>query len=82
MVRRLAARLRMPLQINVFFFSAWPPFSHLTQPSSPHPAQVHRCVMNVASDFYSGVQAALITRSGSPAWVPASLKDVSEAATI
>ena len=41
--------------------------------------QVYRCVTNVASDFYSGVQAALIHRTGSPAWVPASLKDVSGA---
>ncbi|KAL4457481.1 hypothetical protein ABPG75_012346 [Micractinium tetrahymenae] len=37
---------------------------------------VHRCVMNVASDFYEGVQAALIHRSGAPQWEPASLKDV------
>jgi hypothetical protein len=41
--------------------------------------QVYRCVTNVASDFYTGVQAALIHRTGSPAWVPASLKDVSAA---
>lgn len=37
---------------------------------------VTRCVTNAGSDFYSGVTAALITRSGNPAWVPASLKDV------
>ncbi|KAL4440735.1 hypothetical protein ABPG77_000444 [Micractinium sp. CCAP 211/92] len=37
---------------------------------------VHRCVMNAASDFYEGVQAALIRRSGAPRWDPASLKDV------
>lgn len=42
--------------------------------------QVTRCVTNVGSDFYTGVTAALITRSGTPAWVPASLKDVSEGA--
>lgn len=41
--------------------------------------QVHHCVMDVASDFYTGVTAALITRSGSPAWAPATLKDVSRA---
>lgn len=39
--------------------------------------QVTRCVTNAGSDFYSGVTAALITRSGNPTWVPASLKDVS-----
>ena len=38
--------------------------------------QAHHAVSDVASDFYAGVQAALITRSGSPAWVPPSLKDV------
>ncbi len=36
--------------------------------------------MNAASDFYEGVQAALIRRSGAPRWDPASLKDVSGAA--
>lgn len=39
---------------------------------------VHRCVEDVASDFYTGVQAALISRSGNPIWVPGSLKDVRE----
>ena len=39
--------------------------------------QVTRCVTNVGSDVYTGVRAALITRSGNPIWVPASLKDVS-----
>lgn len=38
--------------------------------------------MDRASDFYTGVTAALITRSGSPAWVPATLKDVSEPACL
>lgn len=42
--------------------------------------QVHRCVANIGSDFYTGVQAALITRSGNPIWVPFSLKGVSAAA--
>lgn len=37
---------------------------------------VHRCVMSPASDFYEGVQAALIRRSGAPRWEPASLKNV------
>ncbi|EFN58909.1 hypothetical protein CHLNCDRAFT_140853 [Chlorella variabilis] len=37
---------------------------------------VHRCVANIGSDFYTGVQAALITRSGNPIWVPFSLKGV------
>lgn len=46
-------------------------------PACPAPLQVHRCVMNTASDFYEGVQAALIRRSGDPRWEPASLKDVS-----
>ncbi len=32
---------------------------------------------NAGSDFYTGVQAALIQRSGNPIWVPASLRDVS-----
>lgn len=46
-------------------------------PPLPTPTvQVTRCVTNAGSDFYSGVTAALITRSGNPAWVPASLKDV------
>lgn len=46
-------------------------------PLTPAPGQVHRCVLNVASDFYTGVRAALIHKSGAPAWVPASLKEAS-----
>lgn len=38
---------------------------------------VHRCVTDVGSDFYTGVQAALIHRSGNPVWSPASLQAVS-----
>lgn len=38
---------------------------------------VHRCVERVGSDFYSGVGALLISRSGDPSWSPASLTDVS-----
>ena len=48
--------------------------SDLPLPTST--VQVTRCVTNAGSDFYTGVMAALITRSGNPAWVPASLKDV------
>lgn len=48
----------------------------------PPPPKVHRCVANVGSDFYTGVKAALIAKSGNPAWVPASLKDVSCAALL
>ncbi len=51
----------------------------LASPYPNPPLQVTRCVTNVGSDFYTGVTAALITRSGNPAWVPASLKDVSRA---
>ncbi|KAL4857852.1 3-hydroxyisobutyryl-CoA hydrolase [Chlorella vulgaris] len=36
---------------------------------------VTRCVENVGSDFYAGVQAVLIDRSGSPSWSPASLNE-------
>ena len=42
--------------------------------------QVYRCVTNVGSDFYSGVDAALISRSSNPIWAHASLKDVSAGA--
>lgn len=63
----------------------WSPFPQGTC-ESPSPSvetlprcaalQAHHAVSDVASDFYAGVQAALITRSGSPAWSPPSLTDV------
>lgn len=62
-----------------------PPWSVECWALSPEPAshpptpllQVHHMVQDVGSDFYTGVSAALITRNNNPAWVPASLKDVS-----
>lgn len=54
---------------------ACPSSSSRRPPSHAPPAQVHRCVLNVASDFYTGVQAALIHKSGAPAWVPNSLRE-------
>jgi hypothetical protein len=41
---------------------------------------VYRCITDVSSDFYAGVQAALIHRTGAPTWSPATLKEVSRLA--
>lgn len=37
---------------------------------------VHHLVLNANSDFYSGVDAALISKTGSPVWNPSRLNDV------
>jgi 3-hydroxyisobutyryl-CoA hydrolase len=37
---------------------------------------VYHLVLNVNSDFYSGVDAALISKTGSPVWKPSSIHDV------
>jgi hypothetical protein len=39
-------------------------------------AQVFHMVMDVTSDFYTGVQAKLIDKTGNPAWDPPTLKQV------
>jgi hypothetical protein len=41
---------------------------------------VYRLVSDPASDFYAGVDAVLIARSGAPAWRPPALRDVPAAA--
>jgi hypothetical protein len=39
---------------------------------------VYHMVVDTDSDFYRGVDAMLISKSGSPIWKPSSLKDVPE----